>query len=87
MKVKDGFILRKVAGESIVITVGEAARSFNGMVKLNETGAFLWEKLSKETTREQLISDMLEEFDVDKTIAERDIDAFISAMANAGFLV
>lgn len=43
MKIKDGFMLRKVGGQYVVVAFGEASRSFNGIIRLNETGKFLWE--------------------------------------------
>ena len=45
MKIKDGFILRKVADSYIAVATGEESVNFNAMVTTNETGAFLWEKL------------------------------------------
>ena len=42
MKIKEGFILREVAGNYIVVAVGSAVKQFNGVITLNETGAFLW---------------------------------------------
>ena len=44
MKIKEGFILRNVAGSFVVVPVGDATIDFNGMMNLNETGAFLFEK-------------------------------------------
>ena len=42
MKIKNGFVLRVVGGESVVVPVGEMSKKFHGMINLNETGAFLW---------------------------------------------
>jgi len=47
MKLKEGFMLRQVAGEHVVLPVG-ADVDFNGMITLNETGAFLWNRLEQE---------------------------------------
>ena len=44
MKIKDGFMLRKVGGQNVVVAVGKASRDFNGIIRLNDTGRFLWEK-------------------------------------------
>lgn len=40
MKIKEGFAKRNIAGSEIVVPVGKKALEFNGMVTLNETGAF-----------------------------------------------
>ena len=45
MKIRDTYILRSVAGENLVVAVG-ANVNFNSVMTLNETGKFLWEKLT-----------------------------------------
>ncbi|MBP5466383.1 MAG: PqqD family protein, partial [Clostridia bacterium] len=70
MKIKDGFILREVAGSFIVVAVGEAVKTFKGIVNLNETGAFLWKILERGATEEELLKKMLEEYDVDEQTAK-----------------
>lgn len=83
MKIKDGFILREVAGSFIVVAVGEAVKTFHGIVNLNETGAFLWKILEKGATREDLIKALLAEYDVDEKTAASDVDAFTEKLREA----
>lgn len=83
MKIKDGFILRCVAGSYIVVAYGQRAVDFNGMVTLNETGAFLWEKFSQGMDRGEAVGALLEAYDVDRETAERDVDAFIKKLEDA----
>jgi len=45
MKVKEGYMLREVAGNSVVVAVGKATLDFNGLITLNSTGTFLWKLL------------------------------------------
>lgn len=77
MKIKEGFILRNVAGSFVVVPIGEATLDFNGMMNLNETGAFLFEKMIDGTTREDLIKALTDEYDVDEETAAKDVDLFI----------
>ena len=83
MKTKKGFMLRSVAGKSIVVPIGQASVDFNGIINLNETGAFLWEQLSKGCTYDELLGALLGEYDVPEDIARRDIDAFLEIARNA----
>ena len=46
MKIKKGFVLRDVAGRSVVVATGAAAKKFRGMVMLNDTGREVWTRLS-----------------------------------------
>lgn len=86
MKVKEDFLLREVAGCYVVVPVGAATVDFNGMLNLNETGAFLWEKLQNDITREELISALLEVYDITEDIAAKDIDAYIAKLEEAGLI-
>lgn len=86
MKVKSDFILRKVAGSFVVVPVNELTMDFNGMINLNETGAFLFELLQKGAEKSELVSCMLEEYDVEAERAEADIDKFIQKLKDADVL-
>ena len=77
MKIREGYILRNVAGSFVVVPVGEATLEFNGMMNLNETGAFLFEKMIDGISREDLIKALTDEYDVDNETASKDVDAFI----------
>lgn len=86
MKIKDGFVLRDVAGQTIVVAVGQMSKTFNGLIKLNSTGKFLWEHLQKDTDKDELISSLLSEYDVDHAVAAADTDKFLSVLEGAGIL-
>ncbi len=78
MKIKEGFILRNVAGNYVVVPVGEATLDFNGMMSLNETGAFMFEKLCNGITREELVDETVSEYGIPKERAQKDVDNFIA---------
>lgn len=86
LKVKTGFILREVSETFIVLAVGERVKEFNGMITINETGAFLWKILEKGATQEDLVNALIKEYGIDKELADKDVDAFINKMKGAGLL-
>ncbi len=86
MKIKENFMLRKVADTFVVVPVGDAVADFNGMINLNEAGAFLWQQLEKETTAEEVVKAMLEQYDVDEELAKTDVDKFIAELKAADLL-
>ena len=86
MKIKDGFILRTVAGQNVVVPVGTGAVNFNGMVSFNESGAFLWSLLTNDTTKEQLVCSLLKEYEVEEIRAEADVTAFLAKLREAKLL-
>ena len=87
MKIKDGFVLEKVGGAYLAVAVGSRTKDFNGLVRMNGTGAFLWELLSKnEMTKEELLSKVLAEYEVGEEQAMGDIDAFEKTLRDNGIL-
>lgn len=85
MKLKKGFVLREVAGETVVVPV-EAELNFNGMITLNEAAKVLWNVLENETSTEELVKAILSEFDVDEKTAQNDVDAFVQKLKGLDFL-
>lgn len=85
MKIKEGFIIREVGGEFIVVPIGETGKSFHGMVKLNESGAFLWRFFCAEHTQEEAVKALTEEYDVDEETAKKDVAAFVAALSDPRF--
>lgn len=86
MKIKEGFKLRKVAGNYIVIATGKASKEFNGMINLNEVGAFLWERLEKGATKDELVNALLSEYEVPNDIANKDVEAFLNKLQGANLV-
>lgn len=86
MKIKDGFVLREVAGQTMVVALGSAAQSFNGMIKLNSTGKLIWELLSAGRDEAQIVDAILEEYDIDRATVERDVARVIKTLQEANIL-
>lgn len=86
MKIREGFLLRNVAGNNVVVPIGQATLDFNGMMSLNETGAFIFSKMLDGTTKEQLIEDLISEYEVEREIAQKDVDNFIKKVEGEGLL-
>ena len=85
MKLKEGFLLREVAGQIVVLPIG-GNLDLNMMITLNETGKFLWERLREETNVQTLVDALLAEYDVDRPRAEQSVEAFVEKLKNNGLL-
>ena len=85
MKMKDGFLLRQVAGQTVVLPIG-GDMDLNVMITLNDTGAFLWEKLQEETDEAALVAALLGEYDVDEATAKQAVAGFVARLNANGFL-
>lgn len=87
MKLKYNFVINQVAGETVAVSVGDNDGRFNGYIKLNETGAFIFKMLKKDTTREDIISALLAEYpDATQEAAAESVDELVEQLRKAELL-
>ena len=85
MKIKEGFILRVVAKQKVVLpATGDL--DLDRMLTLNSTGKFLWEQLEKETDQENLVQAMLAHYEIDENTARTCVSNFVKNLEQYGFL-
>lgn len=87
MKRSTNFLLQNVAGTAVVVPVGEATFQFPGMMRLNETGTYLWDLLEQEQTVASLVDAVMLRYEIDEATARRDVEAFIEKLLPTGALV
>lgn len=85
MKIKDGYIVRKIGAKFYAVSVSQVSNS-GGMIALNETGAFIWDLLKTETDADAITSALTAHYEIDAETAKRDTDAFIGMLKEAGAL-
>lgn len=85
MKIKEGFVLRTVAGETVALPT-HGVTDVDMMITLNDTGRFLWECLQKETDEAALVEALLGEYDVSREVAAEAVSAFLSQLKEQDFL-
>ena len=86
MKIKNGFVMRELAGEYVVIALGDASKIFNGIIKLNDTGKIIWEMLSQGAEQESIVDAILKEYNVESAKVEADVARFIETLKGANIL-
>lgn len=80
MKIKKGFIVRKVGDENIVVPVGEMSKEFHGMIKLNDSGCFLWNFFTQDHTAKEAGEALVQEYEIDLETAVRDAESFVKVL-------
>lgn len=81
MKIKKGFILRQVGIEYMAVAIGAANDDLNGIIKINEAGAFLWNSMKEDITEAELVQKMLDRYEgLDRTTAETDLREFLDTI-------
>lgn len=86
MKIKKQLIKRDIAGDIILVPVGDSVYDSNGLFALNELGAFLWDKLPQAQDREALLKAVLAEYDVTRDEAAKDLDEFLAKLEKFGII-
>lgn len=84
MKLKDGFITHEMDGQQLLVGTGRSG--FAGLVKSNQTAAFIIDCLKEETDREQVLEAMLDKYDVDRETAGADLDKVLENLRRIGAL-
>lgn len=86
MKINKAFVVRKIGDDFVLVPKGNTALSFNGLVSLNEAGAFLWGKLSEEVSEPALVDMFLEEYETDRETAAKDVREFLENLRSADLI-
>lgn len=77
MKTNKDYMLREIAGESLLIPTGTASQKLNGMIRLTETAVFIWKQVDTAADLAEIVRRIREEFDVDEETAQRDVHGFL----------
>lgn len=85
MKIRDNYVLSDVAGTPVVVPLG-AESTFRNMIKLNETGKFLWELLKEDISHDALVAALVKKYGIDASVASDDLDAFLKSLDAFGAL-
>lgn len=67
------YILREIAGEFVLVSVGSGVADFCGIVNLNPAARVLWMKLEKGATEKELVDELLDKFYVTEEKAAADV--------------
>ena len=87
MKIKEGFVLKDIAGVNVVVPIASQMVSFKAIISLNESGAFLWKQLETEKDEAELLKAFLSEYDIDEQTAKTDIAEFLENMKKADLII
>lgn len=81
MKIKEGFVVREVAGTYLALATGELSKIYNGSITLNSSAKFIFDNMQTETTKEEVVKKMLDYYeDLDENTAMQAVDEFVSRL-------
>lgn len=83
MKIANGYMLKEIAGNYVVIPVGQNIVDYKSMLHLNETGAFIWKQMEAGSSYDEIVTALMKEYEAtedERSIITSDLDEFISQM-------
>lgn len=86
MKLNQEFVLREIAGDYILIPIASADDVFNGVITLNDTGAFIWKQIEDGKNIEDIVNALQNEYEVTGEIAKRDIQKLCDNFKKLGIM-
>ena len=87
MRIVPGFVVRQIAGETIAIPTGSAARELSGLLALNCSGKALFDLLQTEQTEDTLVQALLDSYEIDAATAQSDVAEFLQILRSNGVLI
>lgn len=82
MKIKGEYSVREIAGETVVVPIGETVQKSNILAVLNETGKLFWTMLQTGSEESEIVSAMCEEYDIDPETVTADLKQFVEYLRN-----
>lgn len=86
MRIKNGYLVREIAGNHIVVPIGERAIEFKGIMTLNEVGSLIWRSLEKNMSKDEILKLILDEYEIDEATANSDLEEFLETIRESGAL-
>lgn len=86
MEIKKQVVLRTVAGENILVPIGETVFDYNGVFILTESGKLLWNHIENGSEKDMLVSLLVQTYGIDEKTAAEDVTAFLGKLKNFGII-
>lgn len=78
------FIKREIGTQTVIVAVGEATKTFNGMISVNKTGSYIWDLLENDITLDAITEALVARYEIDAETARADAAEFIEALKGVG---
>lgn len=80
MEIKKNVIVRTVAGEHMLVPVGDTVFQYNGIFMLTDSGKLLWDKIREGAESEDLVKALIQEYEIDEATASQDVSEFLEKL-------
>ena len=80
MNIKKRLLKRQIAGDAFLVPLGKDIYDSNGLFFLNEVGEFIWDRLEQAQSQEDILKALLDEYDVEESVARKDVADFFEKL-------
>lgn len=81
MKISSNYVIREIAGDYIIVPIGQAVFDFQGLITVNEIGAFIWKLLQEnDLTLNEIETAIKDEYEVESSIVKKDVIDFLNQL-------
>lgn len=80
MNIKKRLLKRQIAGDAFLVPLGKEVYDSNGLFFLNEVGEFIWDRLEQAQSQEDILKAILDEYDVEESVAQKDVNDFFEKL-------
>lgn len=85
-KASSSYILRNIADQCVLVSVGAEIADFCGIVQLNKSAEILWTVLQKGVTKQEMVNELLNRFEIEETAALEDVNKTIEMLEKRGMV-
>lgn len=81
MKISSNYVIREIAGDYIIVPIGQAIFDFQGLITVNEIGAFIWKLLQEnDLTLNEIETAIKDEYEVESSVVKKDVIDFLNQL-------
>ena len=84
MRLNDNYIMAELGEDGVLVPIGEMAANFRGILRLNETAVFVVNRLMQDTTTEQIVDALCEEYEAERSAVETDVNKVLAKLCELG---
>lgn len=86
MKLNKLYVIKDIAGETVIVPTGNAIQNFNGLISTNDVAGFIWKHVEECETPDDMVRKVLEAFDGDPDIIEKEVLEFLETLKKVGMI-
>ena len=87
MKLDEGFLIRDIAGEDVLVPIGSKVIDFKGLITLTPVGGFIYRLLEDRKEQSEIVDLIISEYEIDRETAENDLTEFLAGLREQGVLI